>query len=168
MRVIGVDINPAATEEAWSNAVKAGVKDRVHFEPADILQDHHFGNFDVVLLIRFLTCFGDAIEWQSVLERALAHVRPDGLIYIHDFLVSPHSENYRSRYEAAQRLGWRTGNFAVNDSEGQLVFIAHHHSEEDLEQIARPYEKVFYQVHESLSMNGNLVRMFEFIGRKRE
>jgi len=166
MRVVGIDINAAAVEEAWSNAVRAGVKDRVHFEAADILDGHDFGSYDLVLLIRVLTCFPDIANWRKLLERARAHIRPQGLIYVHDFLFSPRNESYRLRYEAGRQLGWRPGNFQVNDREGLPLFVAHHHSEEEVNSIADPYEKLFLETHESLSLHGSACTMFEFIGRK--
>jgi cyclopropane fatty-acyl-phospholipid synthase-like methyltransferase len=167
MRVVGLDINPAAVEVAWSNAVRAGVKDRVHFEAADILEDRDFGRYDLVILIRVLTCFPEAADWNCALDRARAHIRPQGLLYIHDFMFSPQNENYRLRYEEGQRLGWRPGNFAVKDKNGQPLFIAHHHCQEEVEIISRPYETILFDIHESLSLNGNTCTMFEFLGRKR-
>lgn len=165
--MVGVDMNAAALDIAWSNAVQLGVKDRVHFEAAHILEGRDFGRYDLVMLIRFLTCFGDAVEWQQVLEVARAHISDEGLLYVHDFMYSPNNDNYRERYAEGQRLGMRPGNFAVNDENGELLFIAHHHSEEDLEIIRRGYEQVFYLVYESLSMHGNTCTMFEYIGRKK-
>ncbi|MBI2818227.1 MAG: methyltransferase domain-containing protein [Acidobacteria bacterium] len=167
MRVVGVDINTAALDVAWSNAVQLGVKDRVHFEPADILEGRALGRYDLVMLIRVLTCFGDAAEWQQVLDVARDHIRDEGLLYVHDFTYSPRNENYRKRYAEGQRLGMRPGNFAVHDEDGDILFIAHHHSEEELELIRRGYDQVFYLVHESLSLHGNTCTMFEYIGRKR-
>lgn len=166
IRLVGVDINPIAIQEAISNAAASGAGDSVRFEEADILQDRDFGSFDLVLLIRVLTCFPDVADWRRLLDRAHAHVKAGGLLYVHDFLTAPDSENYRRRYEAGLHLGWRAGNFAVNGQDGQLLFVAHHHSEEELELIASRYQKIFLDIHDSLSMNGNACRMFEFIGRR--
>ncbi len=164
--VLGVDINRTAVEEARLRARKARPKGSLRFAAGDFLKGPLFGTFDVVLLIRLLTCFPDAGEFQSLLTRAHAHIKPGGLIYIHDFLLAPDSDNYRRRYEAGAKLGWRPGNFAVYDQHGPLLFIAHHHSMEELELISRPYQEVHLEIHDSLSMNGNACRMFEFIGRR--
>ena len=47
-----------------------------------------------------------------------------------------------------------------------MLFIAHHHSREELDEIMSPYEKVFLNIHDSLSLNGNACRMFEFLGER--
>jgi hypothetical protein len=81
--------------------------------------------------------------------------------------MSQDLEAYRVRYEAGGRLGWRTGNFQVNDSQGNRLFIAHHHSLDEVASITASYESLSYRSHESLSMNGNVCRMFEFLGRRK-
>jgi cyclopropane fatty-acyl-phospholipid synthase-like methyltransferase len=167
MRVVGVDINTSAVEIAWANAVQLGVQDRVHFEAAHILEGRDFGRYDLVMLIRLLTCFGDEVEWRQALDVARAHIRDGGLLYVHDFLYSPRNQNYRERYQEGARLGMRPGNFPVHDENGDLLFIAHHHSQDDLNIIREGYDEVFYLVHESLSLHGNTCSMFEYIGQKR-
>ena len=108
----------------------------------------------------------DHSDSQALLDRAHVHVKPGGLIYIHDFLSVPEIDNYRVRYEAGARMGWRPGNFAVDDQQGQLLFVAHHHSEEEVAAIARSYEQVLLEIHDLVSMNGNACRMFKFLGRR--
>lgn len=88
-------------------------------------------------------------------------------IYIHDFLTSSDNEAYRIRYEAGAKLGWRSGNFQVNDTRGHRLFIAHHHSSAEVTSIRARFENLNYRRHDSLSMNGNACRMFEFLGLRR-
>jgi len=168
LNVLGIDINPAAIEEAKLRATRTVIQGSVDFRVADILVDPPPGPFDIVLLVRVLTCFPEVAAWETLLKRAEALIRPQGYIYIHDFVLSPQSENYRSRYEAGARLGWRCGNFSVKTSTGELLFIAHHHSEEEVSAIVAPYQRVHFSIHESLSMNGNACRMFKFLGRRPE
>jgi SAM-dependent methyltransferase len=164
--VVGVDINEAAINHAKVSAANAGLSDRVEFRVADILVDPLPGPFDVVLLIRVLTCFPEVDGWTALLARAGELVGPRGYLYIHDFLLSPDNAHYRARYAAGANLGWRPGNFAVNDRAGALSFVAHHHSDEEVNAITAPWDRVHFGIHESLSLNGNSCRMFEFLGRK--
>jgi len=166
LKVLGIDINSCAVDEARSRAESRGLEGRVTFEAADFLIDPPFGEFDIVLLARVLTCFPEAQEWRTLLSQAEQSVRLGGLLYVHDFLISLESENYRARYEAGEKRGWRPGNFCVNSPLGDELFVAHHHSDDEVRMIVSPYSPVFYNVHESMSMNGNPCRMFEFLGKR--
>ena len=166
LHVLGVDLNGAAIDEGNRRAAESGLSSLVNFKVADILKEPLSALFDVVLLIRILTCFPAASDWQALLKRAGALVGPHVYLYVHDFLLSPGSGNYRARYAAGAHMGWRPGNFAVNDADGALSFIAHHHSEEEVAAITAPWQRVDFSIHQSLSLNGNSCRMFEFLGRK--
>lgn len=63
-------------------------------------------------------------------------------------------------------MGWRLGNFAVRDGGGKLLFVAHHHSEDERSEITQPYERLPLRFHDGVSMHGHAVQMFAFIGRK--
>jgi len=164
LHALGLDINGASIDEANRRAAQAGLSGHVTFKVADILTEPLSALFDVVLLIRVLTCFPAVSDWQALLNRAGALVGPQGYLYVHDFLLSPDSGNYGARYAAGADMGWRSGNFAVNNAEGALSFIAHHHSEEEVASITAPWRRVHFSIHHSLSLNGNSCRMFEFLG----
>lgn len=166
-RVLGIDINAAAIEAARMRAQGLSVPGSAQFRVADILEESVSCHFDVVLLIRVLTCFADLSEWDAVLRRATQLLKHRAYIYIHDFLTSSDIEAYRTRYEAGASLGWRAGNFQVNDARGNRLFVAHHHSPEEVDSIRAAFETLSYRCHESLSMNGNACRMFEFLGQRR-
>jgi len=166
LSVLGVDINPDAINIARAQAGKEESRARARFLVADITESQDLGAFDVVMMIRLLTCFPSVGSWKRLLRRAFSSIADGGLIYINDFLLDETSDVYRNRYEAGAKLGWRSGNFAVNDAEGNLLFVAHHHSADELKEIISPYEQKEFQIYKSLSMNGNECKMFEFIGRK--
>lgn len=166
-RVLGIDINAAAIEVAQMRARELRAPGSAQFRVADILEEPVTSQFDVVLLIRVLTCFSELSEWDAVLRRASQLLKSPGYLYIHDFLTSPNIEAYRRRYEAGATLGWRAGNFQVNDARGNRLFVAHHHLPEEVDSIRARFETLSYRSHESLSMNGNACRMFEFLGQRR-
>jgi len=167
MQVVGLDLNPDAVRQARAAAETAGVGALCEFHCADLLSVGDLGTFDAVVLIRVLTCIPLRTHWSDVLEKCHSALACTGHLYIHDFLMARESAVYRDRYQAGQRQGWRAGNFEVCDKKSEVLFIAHHHTDEELKEIMRPYENVFFAEHQSLSMNGNPCRMFEFIGRKR-
>jgi len=162
--VLGIDINAEAISRARASANISNVK--THFIEGDFLDQPDLGKFDLVVMIRVLTCFSQPKNWRALLTRSFESVAGGGLIYIHDFIASPENDGYRERYREGARRGWRPGNFAVPGGEGGMLFIAHHHSREELNEIMRPYEKVFLNIHDSLSLNGNACRMFEFLGKR--
>jgi SAM-dependent methyltransferase len=163
LEVLGIDINGEAILQA--RAAAKILNARVGFIEGDFLERTDLGKFDLVVMARVLTCFSQIEDWRALLTRSLDCVAPAGLIYVHDFLFMPENDGYRERYREGARQGWRTGNFAVPAKDGGLLFIAHHHSAEELGEIMNPYEKIFLNIHDSVSLNGNACRMFEFLGK---
>ena len=162
--VLGIDINLDAILQARTSAEITNP--RAHFMQGDFLDQTNLGTFDLVVMVRALTCFSSFADWRAVLSHAFECVVAGGLIYIHDFVYSPENKVYRERYKEGERRGWRTGNFSVPGREGGTLFIAHHHSMEELNEIMNPYEKIFLNLHDSVSMNGHPCRMFEFLGKR--
>ena len=165
VETIGIDINSEAISHARGEASKLS-NVRVRFIEGDFLDQPALGTFDLVVMIRVLTCFSRVEDWHASLHRCFDCLAGGGLMYIHDFIVSPQCESYRERYNEGARRGWRTGNFAVPGRDGGVLFIAHHHSIEEITEIANPYQKIFLNFHDSLSLNGNACRMFEFLGKR--
>jgi hypothetical protein len=119
-------------------------------------------SFDAVLMIRFLTCFPIAEDRRRLLATARAAIIPNGILYVHDFLLS---DEYRGRYDDAVSKGMAYGDFPVMHRDGTVRFVAHHHTEQEARTMLDGYQPLLFRVHDSLSMNGNPCRMFEMIGR---
>jgi cyclopropane fatty-acyl-phospholipid synthase-like methyltransferase len=162
----GIDINPAAIATAEKGANRHHLSAFTSFETADFQHFTSPDHFHSILMTRFLTCIPQVELWRASLAKAFTLLRPGGLMYIHDFVCDLRSPVYGVRYAQGKANGWRDGNFTVPDASGALLFIAHHHSAEDLAEIAAPYETLLLEQHDSLSMNGNPCLMFEFIGQK--
>ncbi len=163
-QVLGIDLGADSLAQARKKAAEEGLGG-ARFEEADILEAD-LGGFDAVILIRALTCFSEEVDWGRLLGRVDRSIRPGGFLYLNDFMRSDENEIYRRRYEAGETLGWRPGNFAVEDGEGEILFVAHHHSPEELARIEAPYERRLLRFYDSLSLNGNRCSMVEYIGRK--
>ena len=162
----GIDINPAAIATAKDRVGRHRLATTARFEVADFLDFGSSDRFHAILMTRFLTCVPRIEHWRANLDKAFALLRPGGLLYVHDFVLDAGSSVYGPRYAQGKASGWRDGNFPVHDAHGALLFIAHHHSPSDFAALAAPYETLVLEQHDSLSMNGNPCRMFEFIGRK--
>lgn len=163
INVTAINLNPTELEQIPKEIRQ---HTNTHFVAGDILTDKTIAPCDLVLLIRVLTCFPRLQYWQQLLKKAYQLVKPQGLIFIHDFLLSP-GPAYSKRYRQGEEKGWREGNFEVTDDNNNTLFVAHHHTREELNTITAPYETLKMEVQKSLSMNGNEVRVFQFIGRKR-
>jgi SAM-dependent methyltransferase len=164
-RVFGLDINRASIRAAQHHAAAANAASRARFIIGDALQLLPFARFDVIVLVRVLTCFPAPAEWQRLLDGVRRSLAPRGIVYIHDFAFDASNDAYRQRYAEASSRGWRTGNFVVPAPDGLPLFIAHHHTPDDLSELSIPYETVLLKHHEGESMRGHVCTMFEFIGQ---
>lgn len=163
---MGIDINSEAVSHAREEAKKLS-NVNMSFIEGDFLHQPDLGTFDLVLMILVLTCFSRAEDWHALLKRGFDCVGTDGLMYIYDFMMAPEYVSYRERYRDGGRRGWRPGNFVVPAKGGGTLFVAHHHTIEEITEMAEPYEEIFLNFHDSISLNGNICRMFEFLGKRR-
>jgi cyclopropane fatty-acyl-phospholipid synthase-like methyltransferase len=101
--VLAIDINAEASSQARDSAKISNVK--AHFIEGDFLDQTDLGKFDLVVMIRVLTCFAQLTNWRALLTRSLECVAGGGLIYIHDFVTSAENDSYRERYrECSEKL----------------------------------------------------------------
>ena len=100
--VLGIDINADAIAEARASAKISKVK--VHFVEGDFLDQTHLGKFDLLVMVRVLTCFSQLKSWQALLTRSSECVASNGLTYIHDFVASPENDVQLRRSFIA---GWK-------------------------------------------------------------
>jgi cyclopropane fatty-acyl-phospholipid synthase-like methyltransferase len=164
--VVGIDINAEAVSHAREE-IKRLPNVNISFIEGDFLDQSDLGTFDLVVMIRVLTCFARVEDWQALLKRSFDCLADDGLMYIHDFIMAPAYTSYSERYKDGARRGWRAGNFSVPAIEGGTLFVAHHHTMEEMTEMTKPYEELFLNFHDSVSLNGHTCRMFEFLGKRR-
>jgi SAM-dependent methyltransferase len=168
LRVHGIDVNERAISLAKEAVSSGEFRHFGSFQVGDFLSQNFDAEFDVVVAIRVLTCFPDSKDWSTLLTKIKRCIRPNGVIYINDFVFQPDNPAYRLRYAEGKELGWRTGNFPVRDQNGRLLFVAHHHLEDEINNLESGFERLRLRFYESFSMNGNACSMFEFIGRSNQ
>lgn len=161
--VLGIDINASAIEAASRVAERERVRN-VSFEVRDVLRESPRQSFDAVLTIRVLTCLPDLSDWSALLGAIERLLSPGGRWYAVDYLFDSSNPAYAERYAAGERAGWRRGNFQVASPR----FTAHHHTEEEIELLARRFAVRRFLRFESRSMHGNPASMFELIAARRE
>jgi SAM-dependent methyltransferase len=117
---------------------------------------------DAVLLFAVLTCVpGDAGQRAIVgeIERVL---RPDGLLYISDFLLQADQRN-RARYELGAAKFGTYGVFEL--PEGVVV---RHHAREWIQDLTKTFSTVASEDLVVETMNGHAARGFQWFGRRRD
>lgn len=162
--VYGLDVNRDAISGANRRAAEEGLAHRARFDSTDFLTGPAIAQADAVVMIRVLTCLPDDRDWLTALRLARDWLKTGGVLYIRDFMTYP--SVYGARYSEGSRAGLGPGRFFVPVNNGQSCFVARHHSERDLEKIREGYKVKALNFIEGLSMNGNPVSTFEFIGRK--
>jgi len=163
--VTGIDINAAAIDGARARA-SAGWIVNARFDVRDAVAEPLGKTFDAIVTIRLLTCFPHAREWRLLVRTIGNLLAGGGTWLVIDYLYEPTNGAYRSRYAAAEEARWRRGNFQVQSPEGEPLFVAHHHTNEELLFLMRRFSVMRFRRFQSLSMHGNPACMFEMAAVK--
>ncbi|MGE7935404.1 class I SAM-dependent methyltransferase [Bacillus paramycoides] len=116
-------------------------------------------NFFAVLLFAVLTCVYKSQEQDSILNEIKRVLKPEGIIYINDFLLNEDERNI-TRYEKYVDKYETYGVFELSDGA-----ILRHHSKERLEEWTNSFEELEYEKVEYVTMNGNRSNGLVYIGR---
>lgn len=165
LHVEGWDINPDAIAQAEHELGRSAPNAKAALVSDDFLTATELPEpADAVVLVRVLTCIPSLADWEKMLFRAKTCLKPDGVLYVHDFLKC--DESYSKRYKDGVRQGWRHGAFAVPEMAEKPEFIAYHHSEEDIAAISDGLILQQLLRNSGLSMRGTKTNMFEFLAQK--
>ena len=127
--LIGIDINSSGIAHARSHVALAGLRFLVGDATALPFRDRAFSGAIMQALLTAIPKYSDR---QKVFGEAARVLKPGGGLYIACFAQSWHLQKYRERYLSALSEGYDEGTFPVFDSEGNLEYAAHHHSEKEL------------------------------------
>lgn len=114
---------------------------------------------DAVILFAVLTCITDNEEQISLIKEAKRILKPNGIIYINDFLLNTDERNLK-RYELFKDK-YQYGVFEL--PEGAVV---RHHDIKWVQKCIEPFEKQVFKQVVYTTMNGNKSNGYYFIGRK--
>lgn len=118
------------------------------------------GCVDVVLLFAVLTCIPDSNEQRHLQAEVRRVLRPGGLLYVSDLLISNDPRN-RKRYERDEEKYGCYGVFEL--PEGVVV---RHHRKEWIEEVTNSFRQLEYDEFTVTTMNGNASAAFQYLGRK--
>lgn len=119
------------------------------------------GFFDAVFLLAVLTCITTDKEQNQILNEISRVLKPNGLIYINDFILNSNQRNI-ARYN---KFLPKYKNFGVFELEDGAVM--RHHCDERVKEIRLNFNEMFYEKVIFNTMNGNNSNGFVFIGRNK-
>lgn len=115
---------------------------------------------DVVLLFAVLTCIIDNDKQRAIIDEIKRVLKPDGYIYINDFLINSDKRNIQ-RYE---RFKDKYGNYGVFElPEGAVL---RHYDERYIQILMKDFRQHNYKKITFKTMNGNISNGFVFVGQK--
>lgn len=117
--------------------------------------------FDSVLLFAVLTCVHKNEEQDIIMNEIKRVLKPEGSIYINDFLLNDDERN-RARYEQAHDKYHTYGVFELADGA-----VLRHHSEERVKEWTNDFEQLEYEKVEFPTMNGNRSNGIVYLGKLR-
>ena len=117
-------------------------------------------SIDAVILFAVLTCIVKNEDQQQLISEIHRVLKPNGIIYVNDFLLNTDERNL-SRYSEYQELLGVYGAFEL--PEGAVV---RHHSEEWLKELLHDFRQKEFEHLVFTTMNGHKSNGFYFIGEK--
>jgi SAM-dependent methyltransferase len=115
---------------------------------------------DLVILFAVLTCIIDNNKQKQLLEEISRVLKPEGFIYINDFLLNNDERNLQ-RYKASAD---KYGTFGVFElPEGAIL---RHHDEKWIPELTAGFKQEALKKIEFKTMNDHVSNGFVFLGRK--
>jgi len=152
--LFGVDFSEAMVKRAQSNGsndinVALITSGQLPFE------DH---TFDAVLLFAVLTCVYKNQEQDAILDEIKRVLKPNGIIYINDFLLNNDERNL-CRYKNYENKYQTYGVFELSDGA-----VLRHHSDERVKEWSDSFERLEYEKVVYTTMNGHRSNGLVYIG----
>ncbi len=116
---------------------------------------------DMVLLFALLTCIKEDEEQQKLLKEIRRILKPDGWVYVIDFLLNDDERN-KNRYAA---FAEKYGVYGVFDlPEGAIL---RHHEESYVKRLMRDFKTTHFAKAQFKTMNGHISNGFVLLVRKK-
>jgi ubiquinone/menaquinone biosynthesis C-methylase UbiE len=154
-KLFGVDISENMIKIAGKNLSGTGFKVNTGVTmPYDDL------SFDCVIVAAVLTCIINRDEQIKLITEIKRVLKPNGLVYINDFLINNDQRNI-SRYEKYEK---KYGIYGVFEIEEDVAM--RHHSLQWVEELTSSFTKLLFEEKTYTTMNGHISKGFCFIGTK--
>jgi ubiquinone/menaquinone biosynthesis C-methylase UbiE len=133
--ITGVDSHTAAIQSAHQKAQLIEEPPRPTFINAQAHQlPFRDSSFDVVVTQAFWTAIPDG-DRPAVMQEVARVLKPDGPLYFSDFQQTWENPIYAERYLKGTDKGHQTGTFEVLTPAGELEYLAHHFTEDEVSQL---------------------------------
>jgi len=116
--------------------------------------------FDAVILFAVLTCIISNEEQIELLNKIKKILKPNGIIYINDFLLNDDERN-KKRYEKYESKYKNYGTFELEDGA-----ILRHHNNMWVKKTLEIFNELEYKEVEYVTMNSNKSNGYYYVGRK--
>lgn len=123
--------------------------------------DLEANSVDAVILFAVLTCIVENKEQTYLIDEIKRILKPNGIIYINDFLLNEDERNIR-RYEQFRNKYGSYGIFELQ--EGALL---RHHEENWIKELLKDFNILEYHNLIHKTMNGHVSKGFYYIGNKK-
>lgn len=120
------------------------------------LPDH---SADAVILFSVLTCMVENTEQEFLISEIRRILKPDGIIYVKDFLLNTDERNL-ARYQNYQEKYGIYGAFEL--PEGAIL---RHHSEDWIKELLKDFQTLDWERVTFTTMNGNQSNGFYYLGK---
>ncbi|MBR1865870.1 MAG: class I SAM-dependent methyltransferase [Lachnospiraceae bacterium] len=119
-------------------------------------------SFDAVILFAVLTCIADCEEQETLISEIRRVLKPDGILYVNDFLLNSDERNL-SRY---QLYAHKYGTYGVFElPEGAVL---RHHPEKYIRQLLNDFELITFEHLLFTTMNGHTSNGFYCFGKNKK
>lgn len=156
LNLSGVDLSEKMIERARGEnpSMNYGVvkHNKLHF-----LDD----SFDAVLLLAVLTCIIKNEEQEVIIKEIKRVLKPDGIIYINDFLINCDNRNIKRyiRYKNKNKYNCY-GVFELEEGA-----ILRHFDDKRIKELTNDFDTLEYEKVVYTTMNGNKSNGFNYIGK---
>jgi ubiquinone/menaquinone biosynthesis C-methylase UbiE len=116
--------------------------------------------FDAVIILAVLTCIINNDEQMKLLNEVKRILKPDGIIYINDYLLNDDERNIK-RYKEYETKYENYGIFEL--PEGAIV---RHHNKTWTKKSLEIFEEIEFKEVEYVTMNGNKSNGYYYLGKK--
>ncbi|MGN6710912.1 class I SAM-dependent methyltransferase [Anaerocolumna jejuensis] len=117
---------------------------------------------DAVIILAVLTCIKTNEEQQAFINEIRRVLKPNGILYINDFLLNEDERNVK-RYQEFQEKYGLYGVFELPEGA-----VCRHHNEVWVRELLSGFSELRYERLVFTTMNGNKSNGFYFIGSKKE
>ena len=128
---------------------------------ADAAIDLPENSVDAVILFAVLTCIRDNEEQKALLGEIRRVLKPEGVLYVNDFLLNTDQRNL-DRYERFREKYGLYGVFELPEGA-----VCRHHTEDWMEELLADFAPLRQERLTFTTMNGNRSNGFYFIGRRK-